>query len=183
MITQSARNWISYLADALIDARTMPSWEAAHYLTDNLFDASPNTKLLEAKEPHEAVAQFLQRIYGPIVEAAARDAGTKQSSRVRVFTDISLTSETTVLIVSISGHPEEASELVLIDWVRAWDFVFPNAEAFNAWAEARYQQVCVALSRQPLAARGTGSVGAPIAPQLQWVNDPGWAGETAGDRK
>jgi len=182
MITQSARNWISYLADALIDARSMPSWEAADYLTDNLFDASPNTKLLEAKEPHEAIAQFLQRIYGPIVEAAAREAGTEQSSRVRVFTDISLTSETTVLIVSIS-EPTEASELVLIDWVRAWDFVFPNAEAFNAWAETRYQQVRVALSRDPLAARGTGSVGAPIAPQLQWVNDPGWAGEMAGDRK
>jgi len=171
MITQSARNWISYLADALIDARTMPSWEAADYLTDNLFDASPNTKLLEAKEPHEAVAQFLQRIYGPIVEAAAREAGTEQS-RVRVFTDISLTSETTVLIVSVSEQTE-TSELVLIDWVRAWDFVFPNAEAFNAWAETRYQQVRVALSRQPLAARGTGSV----------LADPGWAGEMAGDRK
>jgi len=147
MITQSARNWISYLADALIDARTMPSWEAADYLTDNLFDASPNTKLLEAKEPHEAVAQFLQRIYGPIVEAAAREAGTEQSCRVRVFTDISLTSETTVLIVSISEYTE-ASELVLIDWVRAWDFVFPNAEAFNTWAETRYQQVLRALAQE-----------------------------------
>jgi len=30
------------------------------------------------------------------------------------------------------------------------------------------------------AARGSGSVGAPIAPPLQWVNDPGWAGEMAG---
>jgi len=30
------------------------------------------------------------------------------------------------------------------------------------------------------ALRGSGSVGAPIAPPLQWVNDPGWAGEMAG---
>jgi hypothetical protein len=147
MITQSARNWISYLADALINARTMPSWEAADYLTDNLFDASPNTNLLEAKVPYEAVAQFLQRIYGPIVEAAAREAGTEQTSRVQVFTDISLMSETTVLIVSLSEQTQ-ASKLVPIDWVRAWDFVFPNAEAFNAWAETRYQQVRVALSRE-----------------------------------
>ena len=153
MITQSARNWISYLADALINARTMPSWEAADYLTDNLFDASPNTKLLEAKVPHEAVAQFLQRIYGPIVEAAAREAGTKQTSRVQVFTDISLMSETTVLIVSISEQTQ-VSQLVLIDWVRAWDFVFPNAEAFNAWAETRYQQILVALSRDTIAPTG-----------------------------
>ena len=150
MLLGLSRNWISYHTDALINARAMPSWEAVEYLTENLFEDSPNTKLLEAKEPHEAVAQFLQRIYGPIVEAAAREAGTEQSSRVRVFTDISLTSETTVLIVSVSEHTE-ASELVLIDWVRAWDFVFPNAEAFNAWAETRYQQVRVALSRQPLA--------------------------------
>jgi hypothetical protein len=146
MITQTARNWISYLADALINARTMPSWEAAEYLTDNLFDASPNTKLLESKVPHEAVTQFLQRIYGPIVEAGAREAETEPTSRVQVFTDISLMSETTVLIVSIAEQTQ-ASKLVLIDWVRAWDFVFPNAEAFNAWAETRYQQVRVALSR------------------------------------
>ena len=149
MITQSARNWISYLADALINARTMPSWEAAEYLTDNLFDASPNTKLLESKVPHEAVAQFLQRVYGPIVEAAARDAGTQESCRVQVFTDISLMSETTVLVVSVSEKPE-ASQLLLLDWVRVWDLVFPDAEGFNAWAEARYQQVRVALSRETL---------------------------------
>jgi len=30
------------------------------------------------------------------------------------------------------------------------------------------------------ARQGKRSVGAPIAPQLQWVNDPGWAGEMAG---
>ena len=87
MITQSARNWISYLADALIDARSMPSWEAADYLTDNLFDASPNTKLLEAKEPHEAVAQFLQRIYGPIVEAAASDLEFKDGTQFTLVTN------------------------------------------------------------------------------------------------
>ena len=179
MITQSARNWISYMADALIDARTMPSWEAADYLTDNLFDASPNTKLLEAKVPHEAVAQFLQRIYGPIVEAAAREAGTEQSSRARVFTDISLTSETTVLIVSFSGHTE-ASELVLIDWLRAWDFVFPNADAFNTWAETRYQQVRVALGRSVLADPGHGE-GTRLGASEERAGVI--AGEMAGERK
>ena len=151
MTTQSRRNWISYLADALINARTMPSWEAAEYLTENLFAASPNTKLLEAKVPHEEVAQFLQRIYAPIAEAAARDAGTEECSRVQVFTDISLMSETTVLVVAVSDEPE-SSQLLLLDRVRAWDLVFPNAEAFNAWAEEHYQKIRRALDGKMLAA-------------------------------
>ena len=150
MTTQSPRNWISYLADALINARTMPSWEAADYLTENLFAAPPNTKLLEAKVPHEEIGQFLQRIYVPIAEAAARDAGTQESSRVQVFTDISLMSETTVLVVAVSDEPD-ASQLLLLDWVRAWDLVFDNAEAFNTWAEERYQKVRRALAGQMLA--------------------------------
>jgi hypothetical protein len=151
MTTQSARNWISYLADALINARSMPSWEAAEYLTENLFGATPNTKLLEAKVPHEEVGQFLQRIYAPIAEAAARDAGTQESSRVQVFTDISLMSETTVLVVAVSDEPD-ASQLLMLDWVRAWDLVFPNAEAFNTWAEERYHKIRRALAGQALAA-------------------------------
>ena len=150
MTTQSPRNWISYLADALINARSMPSWEAADYLTENLFAASPNTKLLEAKVPHEEVGQFLQRIYAPIAEAAARDADIQESSRVHVFTDISLMSETTVLVVAVSDEPA-ASQLLMLDWVRAWDLVFPNAEAFNTWAEERYQKVRRALDGQMLA--------------------------------
>ena len=151
MTTQSARNWISYLTDALINARSMPSWEAAEYLTENLFGATPNTKLLEAKVPHEEVGQFLQRIYAPIAEAAARDADTQESSRVQVFTDISLMSETTVLVVAVSDEPD-ASQLLMLDWVRAWDLVFPNAGAFNTWAEERYQQIRRALAGQTLAA-------------------------------
>ena len=151
MTTQSPRNWISYLADALINARTMPSWEAADYLTENLFAAVPNTKLLEAKVPHEEVAQFLQRIYGPITEAAARDADTQDSSRVQVFTDISLMSETAVLIVAVSDDTD-ASHLLILDRVRAWDLVFPNAEAFNTWAEERYQKIRRALAGQTLVA-------------------------------
>ena len=151
MTTQSARNWISYLADALINARSMPSWEAADYLTENLFAAVPNTKLLEAKVPHEEVGQFLQRIYAPIAEAATRDVGTQESSRVQVFTDISLMSETTVLVVAVSDEPD-ASQLLMLDWVRAWDLVFPNAEAFNMWAEERYHKIRRALAGQTLAA-------------------------------
>src|SRR4029434_11300529 len=87
--------------------------------------------------------------------------------------DISLMSETTVLIVAVSDEKE--SQLLLMDAIRVWDLVFRNADAFNEWAETRYQQVRVALSREPLAAVRTVSVGAPIAPQMQLVNDPGWA--------
>ena len=150
MTMQSRRNWISYLADALINARTMPSWEAADYLTENLFGASPNTKLLEAKVPHEEIAQLLQRIYAPIAEAAVRDADAEASSWVQVFTDISLMSETTVLVVAVSDKPD-ASELLLLDRVRAWELVFGNAEAFNTWAEERYQNIRRALAEQLLA--------------------------------
>jgi hypothetical protein len=144
MVLELSRNWISYHTDALINARALPSWEAADYLTVNLFHDSPNTKLLEAKVPHEEIAQFLQRIYGPIVEAATRQVPTHASARVQVYTDISLMSETTVLIVSISDEPKE-SQLLLVDAIRAWDLVFPNADAFNEWAESRYQQVLRAL--------------------------------------
>jgi hypothetical protein len=151
MTTPSARNWISYLTDALINARIMPSWEAADYLTQNLFGDSPNTSLLEAKIPHEEVAQFLQRIYGPIAEAASREVGDQESSRVRVFTDISLMGETTVLIVSVSEEAQ-SPRLLLLDWVRAWDLVFSDAEAFNAWAEDSYQQVRGALDQEALTA-------------------------------
>ena len=150
MTTQSPRNWISYLADALINTRTMPSWEAADYLTENLFAASQNTKLLEAKVPYEEVGQFLQRIYGLIMEAAARDADTQDASRVQVFTDVSLMSETAVLVVAVSDEPG-ASQLLMLDWVRAWDLVFPNADAFNTWAEERYQKVRRTLAAQMLA--------------------------------
>ena len=150
MTMQSRRNWISYLADALMNARTMPSWEASDYLTENLFAASPNAKLLEAKVPHEEIGQLLQRIYAPIAEAASRDAGAEASSWVQVFTDISLMSETTVLVVAVSDAPD-ASKLLLLDRVRAWDLVFANAEAFNTWAEERYQNVRRALVGRMLA--------------------------------
>jgi hypothetical protein len=174
MLLELSRNWISYHTDALINSRAMPSWEAADYLTQNLFQDAPNTNLLEAKEPHEEIGQFLQRIYEPIVEAATRQVPTQASVRVQVYTDISLMSETTVLIVAVSDEQEE-SQLLLMDAIRVWDLVFPNADAFNEWAQTRYQQVRVALPREALAARGTGSVGVPVAPQLQRVNDPGWA--------
>jgi hypothetical protein len=146
MVIELSRNWISYHTDALVNARAMPSWEAADYLTENLFHDSPNTKLLEAKVPHEEIAQFLQRIYGPIVEAATRQVPTQASARVQIYTDISLMSETSVLIVSVSDEPKE-SQLLLLDAIRAWDLVFPNADAFNEWAESRYQQVLQALTQ------------------------------------
>jgi hypothetical protein len=150
MLLELSRNWISYHTDALINSRAMPSWEAADYLTQNLFQDSPNTKLLEAKVPHEEIAQFLQRIYGPIVEAATRQVPTLASAGVQVYTDISLMSETTVLIVAVSGESKE-SQLLLLDAIRAWDLVFPNADTFNEWAESRYRHVLRALVEDTLA--------------------------------
>jgi hypothetical protein len=145
MLLGLSRNWISYHTDALINARAMPSWEAADYLTQYLFEDSPNTKLLEAKAPYEEIAQFLQRIYGPIVEAATRQVPTQASARIQIYTDISLMSDSTVLIVSVSDEVKE-SKLLMLDTIRAWDLVFPNADAFNEWAESRYQRILRALA-------------------------------------
>ena len=150
MLLGLSRNWISYHTDALINARAMPSWEAADYLTQYLFEDSPNTKLLEAKAPYEEIAQFLQRIYGPIVEAATRQVPTQTSARIQIYTDISLMSDSTVLIVSVSDEVKE-SKLLMLDTIRAWDLVFPNADAFNEWAESRYQQILRALAGETLA--------------------------------
>ena len=174
MVLELSRNWISFHTDALINARAMPSWEAVDYLTQNLFGDSPNTKLLEAKAPYEEITQFLQRIYGPIVEAATRQVGTPASSRVQVFTDISLMSDSTVLIVSVSDEAKEP-QLLMMDAIRAWDVVFPNADSFNEWAESRYQQVLTALAAGKaavLAAAGlggcNGKAAVPRAKSLSW---------------
>ena len=148
MTTHCARNWISYVTDALVNANALPAGEAIEYLTQNLFGESPNTRLHEAKVPHEAIAQFLQRLYAPLLEAAARDANVPAESQTRIFADISLISPSTVLAVSFPVN-DGPQQLLLLDSVRTWDLVFQNADAFNTWAEERYGKLRTALQATP----------------------------------
>jgi hypothetical protein len=142
--TRNARNWISYLTDSLVNAHALPASEAVGYLTENLFGESPNTRLHEAKVPHEATAQFLQRLYGPILEAAARDANLPEGARACLFTDVSMISPSAVLAVYFPAG-DGPQQLLLLDSVRTWVLVFPHADAFNAWAEERYGKLYAAL--------------------------------------
>ncbi len=154
MTTRYARNWISYLTDSLVNTNALPACDAVEYLTENLFGESPNTRLYEAKVPYEAIAQLLQRIYGPIVEAAARDANVPAGAAARIFTDASLIGPSAVLAV-YSPANDGPQQLLLLDSVRTWDLVFPHPEAFNAWADERYAKLSAALTAitvQPQAA-------------------------------
>ena len=122
----------------------MPTWEAATYLTENLFGEKPNPRLLTPANPHEVTAQLLHRLYQPIVEAAAREIMLPSSSLLHIFTDISLTGNSAVLIVLFPGH-NKPQQLLMLEAAKAWDLVFPDAESFNAWAEGRYRQLVNAL--------------------------------------
>jgi hypothetical protein len=122
----------------------MPSWEAADYLTANLFGEAPNTRLHEAKAPYEEISQFLQRLYNPLVEAAARHVGLPDRAMLHVFTDISLIGNSAVLVVYFPGE-NRPHQLLLLDAAKAWDMVFPDADAFDRWAEERYHWVSDAL--------------------------------------
>ena len=42
----ATRNWIAYLCESLVTSGAMPTWEAATYLTENLFGEKPNPRLL-----------------------------------------------------------------------------------------------------------------------------------------
>ena len=138
------RNWIAYLCEALITSGEMPTWEAATYLTENLFGEKPNPRLLMPSQPYEAVAQFLQRLYRPLAEAAVQDHGGSTTDRVHVFTDISLTGRSAVLVVALSAS-DAPQRLLLFDAVKAWDVVFADAESFNVWADARYRTILKGL--------------------------------------
>jgi len=118
----------------------MPTWEAATYLTENLFGDKPNPRLLTPVNPHEVTAQFLHRLYQPLVEAASREVKLSSSSMLHIFTDISLTGHSAVLVVLFPG-PNKLHQLLMLDAAKAWDLVFPDAESFNAWAEERYRQL------------------------------------------
>ena len=148
MTTRCARNWISYVTDAMVNANALPAGEAIEYLTQNLFGESPNRRLHEAKVPHEAVAQFLQRLYAPLLEAASRDANVPAGAVTRLFTDVSLIGPSAVLAVYCPAN-DGPQQLVLLDSVRTWDLVFRNADAFNAWAEERYGKLRTALQATP----------------------------------
>jgi hypothetical protein len=122
----------------------MPSWEATDYLTGNLFGDSPNPRLHQTKSPYEATSQFLQRLYTPLVEAATREVELPSSAMVHTFTDISLIGNSAVLVVYFPGE-NRPHQLLLVDAVKAWDVVFPDTDAFNAWAEERYRWIVEGL--------------------------------------
>jgi hypothetical protein len=138
------RNWIAYLCESLVASGTMPTWEAATYLTENLFGEKPNPRLLTPANPHEVTAQLLHRLYQPLVEAASREITLPSASVLHIFTDISLTGNSAVLIVLFPG-PNKPQQLLMLEAAKAWDLVFPDAESFNAWAEERYLQLVHAL--------------------------------------
>lgn len=138
------RNWVAYLCEALVTSGIMPTWEAATYLTENLFGEKPNPRLLGPSNPHELTRQFLHRLYQPLAEAASREVNQPVSGKVHLFTDISLTGNSAVLVVLVpSGN--RPPQLLLLDAVKAWDLVFPDAESFNGWAEERFRTIVHSL--------------------------------------
>ena len=72
------RNWIAYLCESLVTSGVMPTWEAATYLTENLFGESPNPRLLGTSNAYEVTSQFLHRIYQPLAEAAVTRSHTRR---------------------------------------------------------------------------------------------------------
>jgi hypothetical protein len=138
------RNWIAYLCESLVSSGAMPTWEAATYLTENLFGEKPNPRLLTPANPHEVTAQLLHRLYQPLIEAASRDSMLPSSGLIHIFTDISLTGHSAVLVVFFPGH-NKPQQLLMLDAAKAWDLVFPDTESFNAWAEERYLKIMYAL--------------------------------------
>ena len=140
----ATRNWIAYLCESLVMSGVMPTWEAATYLTENLFGEKPNPRLLSATNAYEVTSQFLQRLYHPLVEAASRDVTLPEDATLHVFTDISLTGNSAVLVVYVSGnhHPHQ---LLMLDAVKAWELVFTDSEDVNRWAQERYRRVKSAL--------------------------------------
>lgn len=138
------RNWMSYLMDSLVHSGAMPTWEANEYLTSNLIGEAPNTQLHQTKSPYESIQQFLQRVYGPIVEAASRSVNLPKPAMIHMFTDISLIGNSAVLVVYFPGN-NQPHQLLLLDGIRAWDLMFPTIDRFNDWAEERYRWVSSAL--------------------------------------
>jgi len=145
----ATRNWIAYLCESLVTSGVMPTWEAATYLTENLFGEKPNPRLLTPSNPYEVTSQLLHRLYQPIVEAASREVLLPTSSRLQLFTDISLTGNSAVIVVLFPGQ-HRPHQLLMLDAAKAWDLVFPDAETFNTWAEERYRWIVLALRNSPI---------------------------------
>ena len=137
---KKTRNWIAYHCEALVASGAMPTWEAATYLTENFFGEKPNPRLLTPPNPHEVTTHFLRYLYQPILEAASREVVLPSQASLHLFTDISLTGNSAVLIVLMSGE-DSPPDLLMLDAVKAWDLVFPDAESFNAWVQDRYSRV------------------------------------------
>jgi hypothetical protein len=148
----ASRNWIAYLCESLVTSEILPTWEAATYLTENLFGEKPNPRLLGPSDAHRITAEFLHRLYQPIVEAASRQVNMAASSLLHIFTNVSLTGNSAVLVVLFPG-PDQPEELILLDAAKAWDLVFPDADSFNAWAEDRYHRVVQGLLNASVACR------------------------------
>ena len=141
----ATRNWIAYLCESLVTSGVMPTWEAATYLTENLFGEKPNPRLLSTTNAYEVTSQFLQRLYHPLVEAASRDIALPDGASLHVFTDISLTGQSAVLVVYMSGKTH-SHQLLMLDAAKAWELVFTDSEDVNRWAEERYRWVKSALT-------------------------------------
>src|SRR4051812_38023723 len=139
------RNWIAYLCESLVTSGVMPTWEAATYLTENLFGENPNPRLLSTINAYEMTSQFLQRLYHPLAEAASRDSTLPDGAMLHVFTDISLTGKSAVLIVYISNNTHR-HQLLMLDTAKAWELVFTDSEDANRWAEERYRRIKTALA-------------------------------------
>ena len=153
-----SRNWIAYLCESLVTSGAMPTWEAATYLTENLFGESPNPRLLGTSNAYEVTSQFLHRMYQPLAEAASREVNLPHNAMLHVFTDISLTGKSAVLVVYFPGDGQ-AHQLLMLDAAKAWDLVFQDSDTFNRWAEDRFRLLKTALTaavgkpaRQPLLA-------------------------------
>ena len=143
-VEKNSKHWMSYLIDSLVNAGSLPSWEALDYLTMNLIGESPNPNLHDSKSPYEAIQQFLHRVYGPIVEAASRTVELPSAGMIHMFTDISLIGKSAVLVVYFPGN-NQPHQLLLLDSAPAWELVFDSDTQFNIWAEERYQWIAQAL--------------------------------------
>lgn len=154
---RTSRNWIAYLCENLASSGMMPTWEAATYLTDNLFGDKPNPRLLRTACPYEDTTHLLHRLYQPLVAAVTREVPLPPSAMIHVFTDVSLTGKSAVLVVYFPGH-NQPHQLLLLDAAKAWDLVFENSDEFNTWAEERYHWIRTALTSV--------AGGVPVSPTL-----------------
>ena len=59
---------------------------------------------------------------------------------IHMFTDISLIGNSAILVVYFPGN-NQPHQLLMLDGVRAWDVIFADTDAFNTWAEERYQWI------------------------------------------